>query len=73
MAMGHNGSKMERDMKENGGRAKQTGMVLSTTKVAIRTRDKLRTTKQMEKEHSNTRMDNSSLVNGLMISKRVKE
>ena len=57
----------------NGGRAKQTEMVLSTTKVATRMKDKLRITKPMEKGLSNTKMDNSSLENGLMIYKKVKE
>ena len=64
---------MEQGILVNGGRAKLTEMVLSTTKVATRTRDKLRTTKQMEKEHLNTKMGNSSLENGLMISKKVRE
>ena len=48
-------------------------MVLSTTKVATRMKDKLRITKPMEKGLSNTKMDNSSLENGLMIYKKVKE
>ena len=64
---------MERGILVNGGRAKQTEMVLSTTQVVTHTKDKLRTTKQMEREHSNTKMDNSSLENGLMIYKKVRE